>query len=804
MAAATVIGPIRERQINDVFYVTSNTGGGFDTIQAAIDYVRVYNAGLGQIIICHGHFNESISTLTGGTVATYITDLRDALAQNWRWSGTNFLPFNDLQLVGFLAKGTPQAYPAANAIGSTTLGFSPTGAGGNGRGDLIVTATTGRPMPAVQLSGQPADGTPFHSFFRADTDPTGKLRVQMPQALDLANMDGNINLWTGQTRALTGSKGMTVQAKPTENAIDFQGQTIGGANDQTIRLNPAGGGVEIADLTVDHADFNTANVGNSPVRTFANTPDGGGPGGMIWPTFGVPISEGDHWADPSIDPATLPRTNTANTFTQNQSIQGQLTANAISSGAGGITTTGGCTADGGFFTVGGVSAGSSGITTTGSCTATGGFFTLGAVSSTTVTATGNVSAGSVTAVNSVSAGTGGISTTGGCTADGGFFTVGGVSAGTSGITTTGSCTATGGFFTAGSVQAGSITASSTITATGTVTAGSVSAGSSGISTTGACTATGGFFTAGSVQAGNITASTTITATGNIQAGSVSTGTGGITTTGSSTATGGFFTGATVQAGNITASTTITATGTVTAGTVSAGTGGISTTGSSTAAGFFTLGTVQAGNITASTTITATGNIQAGSVSTGNSGITTSGACTATGGFFTGAGVSSATITATGACTATGGFFTGAGISSGTGGISTTGGCTATVGFFTSGTKAFRITHPLDDTKTLTHASLEGPEIGVYYRGEAVTADGSVELTLPDYFEALVQPEGRTVLLTQLFEEDTEDFAQLAASRVVGGKFRVRSSVPVQKFYWEVKAVRADLPSLVVVAEKVGE
>jgi hypothetical protein len=41
---------------------------------------------------------------------------------------------------------------------------------------------------------------------------------------------------------------------------------------------------------------------------------------------------------------------------------------------------------------------------------------------------------------------------------------------------------------------------------------------------------------------------------------------------------------------------------------------------------------------------------------------------------------------------------------------------------------------------------------------------------------------------------------LAASRVVEGAFNVRSSIPSQKFYWEVKAVRADVAPLEVVTD----
>jgi len=120
-----------------------------------------------------------------------------------------------------------------------------------------------------------------------------------------------------------------------------------------------------------------------------------------------------------------------------------------------------------------------------------------------------------------------------------------------------------------------------------------------------------------------------------------------------------------------------------------------------------------------------------------------------------------------------------------------------------GAKAFIIPHPLDDTKELWHACLEGPESGVYYRGEGETVDGKAVIKLPDYFEALTLPDQRTTQLTERYDdEDNPSFGCfLAAGRVRNGQFTVRSSVPAAKFYWEVKAVRADIPALEVVRER---
>ncbi|MCX9024761.1 MAG: hypothetical protein OIN85_01545 [Candidatus Methanoperedens sp.] len=119
-------------------------------------------------------------------------------------------------------------------------------------------------------------------------------------------------------------------------------------------------------------------------------------------------------------------------------------------------------------------------------------------------------------------------------------------------------------------------------------------------------------------------------------------------------------------------------------------------------------------------------------------------------------------------------------------------------------KAFMAHHPLDpENKYLTHSTLEGPENAVFYRGEAELSGGRTTIQLPDYFEALTRKENRTVLITPKFEGDSQ-VSMLAASEVDDGKFDVKMidrKNPSQKFYWEVKAVRADVGILDVEEQK---
>jgi hypothetical protein len=74
-------------------------------------------------------------------------------------------------------------------------------------------------------------------------------------------------------------------------------------------------------------------------------------------------------------------------------------------------------------------------------------------------------------------------------------------------------------------------------------------------------------------------------------------------------------------------------------------------------------------------------------------------------------------------------------------------CQADLGTFSSVSapfKQFDIPHPTKEGYRLIHTCLEGPEIGVYYRGKLI--DSNV-IELPDYWKGLIDPETITVNLT---------------------------------------------------------
>ena len=112
-------------------------------------------------------------------------------------------------------------------------------------------------------------------------------------------------------------------------------------------------------------------------------------------------------------------------------------------------------------------------------------------------------------------------------------------------------------------------------------------------------------------------------------------------------------------------------------------------------------------------------------------------------------------------------------------------------------KTFIVNHPLDDNKYIVHATLEGPEGAVYYRGTSQLCNGKTTIALPDYFEAFTRKEQRTIVLTNIDGFDRIAVQSVDGEKIKDGKFVVISDNPEssQKFDWEVKAVRADGPKL---------
>jgi hypothetical protein len=67
----------------------------------------------------------------------------------------------------------------------------------------------------------------------------------------------------------------------------------------------------------------------------------------------------------------------------------------------------------------------------------------------------------------------------------------------------------------------------------------------------------------------------------------------------------------------------------------------------------------------------------------------------------------------------------------------------------SGAKHFSVPDPESPGGRIVYASLEGPEVGTYFRGTALLVDGSAVIELPSHFAKTTEAEGLTVQLTPL-------------------------------------------------------
>lgn len=107
----------------------------------------------------------------------------------------------------------------------------------------------------------------------------------------------------------------------------------------------------------------------------------------------------------------------------------------------------------------------------------------------------------------------------------------------------------------------------------------------------------------------------------------------------------------------------------------------------------------------------------------------------------------------------------------------------------TGSKTFIIDHPLDDTKYLIHACLEGPEAGVYYRGKAtIENDEFVIVQLPNYVEKLAT--NFTIQITSIYSKERSEPNLLEVSEIENNQFRVYGKNG--SFYWYVYGLRNDI------------
>src|SRR5215467_9694025 len=117
----------------------------------------------------------------------------------------------------------------------------------------------------------------------------------------------------------------------------------------------------------------------------------------------------------------------------------------------------------------------------------------------------------------------------------------------------------------------------------------------------------------------------------------------------------------------------------------------------------------------------------------------------------------------------------------------------------TGTKNFRIDHPLDpDNKYLNHAAVESSEVLNVYTGNVTTDEtGNAVVALPDWFEAINRNFRYQLTVVGQFAQ------AIVAAKIKNNHFTIRTNAPNVEVSWLVTAVRSD-PGLLKHPFKVEE
>jgi len=105
----------------------------------------------------------------------------------------------------------------------------------------------------------------------------------------------------------------------------------------------------------------------------------------------------------------------------------------------------------------------------------------------------------------------------------------------------------------------------------------------------------------------------------------------------------------------------------------------------------------------------------------------------------------------------------------------------------SGTKSFKIDHPLDpENKYLYHASVESPEMMNMYNGNIITdRKGRATIILPDYFTALNHDYRYQLTVIGQFAR------AIVTSEIKDNRFTIKTDKPHVKVSWQVTGIRQD-------------
>jgi len=104
-------------------------------------------------------------------------------------------------------------------------------------------------------------------------------------------------------------------------------------------------------------------------------------------------------------------------------------------------------------------------------------------------------------------------------------------------------------------------------------------------------------------------------------------------------------------------------------------------------------------------------------------------------------------------------------------------------------KTFVIQHPNDKEKYLVHGCLEGPEVGVYYRGKcSIKNNLNVKITLPNYVSNISND--FTIQVTPIYNENNVENNNLAVSEINDNSFIVYGLNT--DFFWSVYGKRISI------------
>lgn len=122
-----------------------------------------------------------------------------------------------------------------------------------------------------------------------------------------------------------------------------------------------------------------------------------------------------------------------------------------------------------------------------------------------------------------------------------------------------------------------------------------------------------------------------------------------------------------------------------------------------------------------------------------------------------------------------------------GGVLITGELSVGGDLFVSGTKDFKIDHPLDpENKYLLHAAIESSEVLNIYSGNIKTdQNGDATVTLPDWFGAINRDFRYQLTVVGAFAQ------AIVASEINDNRFTIKTSVPNVKVSWQVTGIRSD-------------